>query len=153
MRPSILCGALALTFTAGLFAAHLVPSADAQTAPAPLTARMVNLFSMTDDEIGPLINNTDLRSRSLVATENGTVSVQSGNVFKHFHRDADEIQLILDGTGSFWLGDREVQVKPGDFIVIPRGTPHAGSRAATGRFRALAIKLPPQRSDDPHPAP
>ncbi|HEY8612322.1 MAG TPA: cupin domain-containing protein [Roseomonas sp.] len=153
MRPSLLCGGLALAFTAGLFAADVVPHAWAQAARAPLTPRVVNLFTMTDEEIGPLVNNTDLRSRSLVATEHGTVNVQSGNVFKHFHRDADEIQLILDGTGSFWLDDREIQVKPGDFIVIPRGTHHAGSRAATGRFRAVAIKLPPQRPDDTHRVP
>lgn len=154
MRLPVLCGGLALAFAAGLFAAHILPHAEAQTAsPTAMTPRIVNLFTMTDEEIGPLVNNTDLRSRGLVASEHGTVAVQSGNVFKHFHANTDEIQLILDGTGSFWLGEREVQVKPGDFIVIPRGTPHAGSRASTGRFRALAIKLPPQASNDTHPAP
>ncbi|WP_458093592.1 cupin domain-containing protein [Roseomonas sp. WA12] len=154
MRLPVLCGGLALAFAAGLFAARILPHAEAQTAsPTAMTPRIVNLFTMTDEEIGPLVNNTDLRSRGLVASEHGTVAVQSGNVFKHFHANTDEIQLILDGTGSFWLGEREVQVKPGDFIVIPRGTPHAGSRASTGRFRALAIKLPPQASNDTHPAP
>lgn len=154
MRLPVLCGGLALAFAAGLFAARILPHAEAQTASATaMTPRIVNLFTMTDEEIGPLVNNTDLRSRGLVASEHGTVAVQSGNVFKHFHANTDEIQLILDGTGSFWLGEREVQIKPGDFIVIPRGTPHAGSRASTGRFRALAIKLPPQASGDTHPAP
>ncbi|SHJ14923.1 Cupin domain-containing protein [Roseomonas rosea] len=152
MRTPLLCGGFALAFAAGLFAARIVPQAEAQPAPG-IAPRIVNLTAMTEDEIGPLVNNTDLRSRTLVATEHGTVAVQSGNVFKHFHSETDEIQLILDGTGSFWLGDREVQVKPGDLIVIPRGTHHAGSRAATGRFRALAIKLPPQRAGDTHPAP
>ena len=154
MRLPVLCGGFALAFAAGLFAARILPHAEAQTASATAMApRIVNLFTMTDEEIGPLVNNTDLRSRGLVASEHGTVAVQSGNVFKHFHANTDEIQLILDGTGSFWLGEREVQVRPGDFIVIPRGTPHAGSRASTGRFRALAIKLPPQASGDTHPAP
>ena len=153
MRKATLCGALALSFAAGLIAARAVPEAGAQTGPAPLAPRIVNLTSMTDEEIGPLVNNTDLRSRNLVATPQGTINIQSGNVFKHFHRDADEIQLILDGTGAFWLDDKEVQVKPGDLIIIPRGTHHAGSRAATGRFRAVAIKLPPQRADDTHPVP
>ncbi|MFC0409626.1 cupin domain-containing protein [Roseomonas elaeocarpi] len=159
MRLPVLCGGLALGFAAGVFAAGMVPSAGAQTgaqAPAPaapLTARIVNLAAMSEDEIGPLINNTDLRSRTLVATANGTVALQSGNVFKHFHEETDEIQFILDGSGSFWLGDREVQVKPGDLIIVPRGTPHAGSHATTGRFRAIAIKLPPQRANDTHPVP
>ena len=152
MRLPILCGGFALAFAAGLFAARIAPPAEAQPAPG-LTPRILNLASMTEEEIGPLVNNTDLRSRTLVATEHGTVAVQSGNVFKHFHAETDEIQLILDGTGSFWLDDREVQVKPGDLIIIPRRTHHAGSRAATGRFRALAIKLPPQRAGDTHPVP
>ena len=145
-RLAVSGGSLALAFAAGLFAAHLAPHAEAQTGPAPLTPRIVNVLTMPDEEIGPL--NGDQRSRNLVTTRDGTINVQSGNVFKHFHADADEIQLILDGTGTFWLGEREVEIKPGDLIVIPRGTHHAGSRPSTGRFRALAIKLPPQRADD-----
>ena len=153
MRLPLLCAGFAAAFAAGFLANHLVPQAEAQSGPAPLTARIINLASMTDEEIGPLIPNTDLRSRTLVATADGTVAVQSGNVFRHLHRDADEIQLVLDGAGSFWLGDREHQVRAGDLIIIPRGTPHAGSRATTGRFRSLAIKLPPQRAGDTHPVP
>ncbi|MDO9709069.1 cupin domain-containing protein [Paracraurococcus lichenis] len=149
MRPSIIACGLGAAFLAGLFAARLAPPAEAQQAPA-LQPRIVNLMSMTEDEIGPLAPGADLRSRTLVATEQGTVAVQSGNVIKHFHADANEIQLILDGTGSFWLGDRQVQVKPGDLVIIPKGVVHAGSQATTGRFRALAIKLPPQRPDDVH---
>ena len=152
MRMSLLVG-LPAAFLAGLLVSRAIPPADAQSAAAALEPRQVNLTSLTDDEIGPLINNTDLRSRTLVATEWGTVALQSGNVLKHLHEGANEIQFILDGSGSFWLGDREVQVKPGDLLVIPKNTPHAGSRAATGRFRALAIKMPPQRPDDVKPVP
>jgi mannose-6-phosphate isomerase-like protein (cupin superfamily) len=36
----------------------------------------------------------------------------AGNVGKHMHPNANEIQYILDGTGTIWLGDKEVQVKP-----------------------------------------
>jgi len=153
MRLPVICGGLALAFTAGLFAADVVPHAWAQAGRAVMAPQIVNLFTMTEDEIGPLRPGADLRSRTLVDTEHGTVAIQSGNVMKHFHADADEIQLILDGTGSFWLGEREMQIKPGDLVIIPRGTAHAGSRAATGRFRAVAIKLPPQRPDDVHPVP
>jgi len=153
MRPPVLASALAAAFLAGLLAARMTSPAEAQSSSPGLTARIVNLTSMTEDEIGPLVSGTDLRSRTLAATGEGTVAVQSGNVFKHFHADANEIQLILDGAGSFWLGDREVQVKPGDLIIIPNGTVHAGSHATTGRFRALAIKLPPQRPDDTHRVP
>lgn len=153
MRPVIRYAGFTGAFLAGLLAARLMPAADAQSSPPPMEPRIINVMSMTDEEIGPLVANTDLRSRTLVATTDGTVAVQSGNVFRHYHADANEIQLILDGAGSFWLGDREMQIKAGDLIIIPKGTIHAGSRATTGRFRAIAIKLPPQRPDDTHAAP
>ncbi|UPG72956.1 cupin domain-containing protein [Roseomonas gilardii subsp. gilardii] len=162
MRLMLLCGSLGIGFVAGLLAApdlpRLTTPAGAQTAaspaaPPPLTPGLLNLTGLSEEEIGPLVSGTDLRSRTLVTTEYGTVAVQSGNVFKHYHADANEVQLVLAGSGTFWLGDREVQVKPGDLITIPKGTVHAGSHATEGRFRVLAIKLPPQRPDDTHRVP
>ncbi|WP_431284788.1 AraC family ligand binding domain-containing protein [Humitalea sp. 24SJ18S-53] len=153
MRLPLLCGGFAAAFVAGVLVTKIVPHAEAQSAPPAMAPQIINVLTMTDEEIGPLIGSTDLRSRPLVVTEFGTVGVQSGNVARHFHAEAHEIQLILDGAGSFWLGDREVQVRAGDLIIIPKGTAHAGSRATTGRFRALAIKLPPQRAGDTVPVP
>jgi quercetin dioxygenase-like cupin family protein len=152
MRLPFIYGGFAAAFVAGILVTRMIPAAEAQSAP-PMTAQIINLAAMTDEEIGPLGNGNDLRSRTLVATPEGTIAVQSGNVLKHFHQGANEIQLILDGAGSFWLGDKEYQVKAGDLIIIPKTTPHAGSRASTGRFRSLAIKLPPQQSGDVHPVP
>src|SRR5215213_8182719 len=128
MRLPFVFGLMATAFAAGLFGARFVPPADAQSSP-PLTPQIINVIDLPDEEIGLLVPNTDLRSRSLVVTDYGTVAVQSGNVAKHFHADANEIQLVLSGTGSFWLGDKEQQVRTGDLIIIPKGTPHAGSKA------------------------
>ena len=33
-------------------------------------------------------------------------------------------------------------------IIIPKGTHHAGTEATSGRFKALAIKIPPQGPTD-----
>lgn len=41
----------------------------------------------------------------------------------HRHHLQEEIFLILGGTGVLRHGDREVPVKPGDFIVYPPGEP------------------------------
>ena len=152
MRPLLTSACLALAFAAGFGASRSIPSAEAQSSPAPLKPQIINLMSMTDEQIGPnaAAPNTDLRSKLLAATEHGTLAVQSGNVVKHYHSDANEFQLILDGAGSFWLDDKEQQVKAGDLVIIPKGTHHAGSKATTGRFKALAIKMPPQRADDTH---
>lgn len=148
MRMPIVCVGLINAFAAGLLVGRGAPNAQAQGSPPALTPQIINLAAMTDDQIGPLVPNTDLRSKLLGSTEHGTVSVQSGNVIKHFHADAHEVQYIIEGSGSFWLGDKEQQIKPGDLIIIPKGTVHAGSKASTGRFKAIAFKMPPQRPDD-----
>jgi mannose-6-phosphate isomerase-like protein (cupin superfamily) len=48
-----------------------------------------------------------------------------------------------------------VHVKPGDLIVIPKGTAHAGTKPdGNGRpFKAIAIKTPPQPANDVVPLP
>jgi mannose-6-phosphate isomerase-like protein (cupin superfamily) len=83
-----------------------------------------------------------------VATEQGTLAVQTGNVPKHFHADANEIQYIVEGTGTAWLGDTQREIRPGMLLIIPKGTNHAGTIATSGRFKAIAIKLPPQSPTD-----
>ena len=146
MRGTIIGLSLVAAFAAGYGASRLTTDARAQ--PGGMTAQIFHLADMKDEEIGPIVPNTELRTRNLIVTEWGTVGVQAGNVFKHFHADANEVQFIIEGTGSFWLGDKEVQIKPGDLISIPKGTHHAGNRPSTGRFKAIAIKMPPQRPDD-----
>ena len=68
-----------------------------------------------------------------------TLAVQAGNVPKHMHPNANEIQYILEGTGTIWLGDKEVSVKPGDLVVIPKGTVHGGTKPDSGSAPIKAI--------------
>ncbi|MCZ2497075.1 cupin domain-containing protein [Xylophilus sp. Kf1] len=144
-----LFAALAGAFAAGVFSAHWIPAAEAQ-ADVPLVPTIVHLGQLTDAEIGPPRADMHFRSRTYVSKPGVTVGVQAGNIFKHYHRDADEIQYIVEGSGSFWLGDQQQAIGPGDLIIIPRGTAHAGSVATTGRFKAIAIKTPPQAASDTH---
>jgi quercetin dioxygenase-like cupin family protein len=89
-----------------------------------------------------------LRSKGLLVTPSGTIAVQTGNVPKHTHMNSDEIQYVISGSGTFWLGDQERQVHPGDLIIVPKGVAHAGFRPTSGEFKVLAIKLPPQGAGD-----
>ncbi|MFK0379276.1 cupin domain-containing protein [Pandoraea sp. NPDC090278] len=150
MRRYVLLAAVPAAFAAGFLSSHLMPTAVAQSAPpAALTPQIIDVGAMTDEQIGKLVPNVGtLRSRTLVATQNGTVAVQSGNVPRHTHQDADEIQYVISGSGTFWLGDQQREVHPGDLIVIPRDTVHAGSQNTSGEFKVLAIKLPPQAPND-----
>lgn len=144
--------AVPVAFACGYLAAHLeLQPAHAQTPPATLAPLIINLAAMTNEDIGPLVPNMGtLRTKGLVATPQGTIAVQSGNVPKHYHTSADEIQYVISGRGIFWLGSEQREVGPGDLIIIPKGVAHAGSIASTGEFKALAIKLPPQAPGDTH---
>ena len=140
---------LALAFSAGIavspLAQRLLPSAHAQA--AGLAPMIVDIAAIKEADL-PTTPNPDLRSKGLVATEQATIAVQMGNVGKHFHTDANEVQYIVEGTGTAWLGDTKVEIRPGMLIIIPKGTNHAGTEATSGRFKALAIKIPPQAPTD-----
>lgn len=42
----------------------------------------------------------------------------------HTHRREDESYYILEGAIRFWIGDKVVDAKAGDFIYLPKGIPH-----------------------------
>jgi mannose-6-phosphate isomerase-like protein (cupin superfamily) len=143
---------LGLAFVAGLavspIAQRLLPSAQAQApAPAALVPLIIDIAALKDADLNAT-PNPDLRNKGLVTTTNATLAVQMGNVAKHFHTNADEIQYIVEGSGTAWLGDQKREIRPGMLIIIPRGTHHAGTEATSGRFKALAIKIPPQDPKD-----
>ena len=148
---------LGLAFAAGLAAspiaqrvlpdAHAQPAASAPATPAALAPMIIDVAALKDADLNAT-PNPDQRSKGFVATPNGTIAVQTGNVAKHFHSNVDEIQYIVEGTGTAWLGNEKREIRPGMLIVIPRGTHHAGTEASSGRFKAIAIKLPPQDPKD-----
>jgi mannose-6-phosphate isomerase-like protein (cupin superfamily) len=140
-----------VAFIAGGLAACWVPDAFAQApAAAALEATIIDVNALEGDAIGPIMPNTELRSKLLVVTDKATIAVQQGNVGKHYHAGNEEIQYILSGTGTMWLGDTRRNIKAGDLIVIPKGTNHAGTVPTSGTFKAIAIKIPPQAAGDTH---
>ena len=144
MNRVVFLGTVALAFAAG-YGARLLPQAIA--ADTMMTAQVLHLPDLSGDALG-LVSGTGLRSKMFVAADGMTISVQAGNVPKHMHPNTNEMQYILEGTGTIWLGDKEVRVKPGDLVVIPKGTAHGGTKPDSGVFKAIAIKTPPQAPDD-----
>src|ERR1700742_1965188 len=135
---------LAAAFAAACPVTPFLPPA---IAAEPITAQIIHTGEMEGDALGPA-NKIGFRSRMFVSADGATISIQDGNVAKHMHPNTNEIQYILEGTGTIWLGDKEVQVKPGDLIVIPKGTAHGGTKPDGRPLRAIAIKPPPQAPDD-----
>jgi mannose-6-phosphate isomerase-like protein (cupin superfamily) len=135
---------IAAAFAAGCgFSRLVLPAWAAET----MTAQVIHVPELTGDALGPA-SPTGLRSKTLVSADGVTIAVQDGNVHKHVHANANEIQYVLEGSGTVWLGDQEVQVKPGDLIIIPKGTAHAGTKPDGRPFKSIAIKTPPQAPDD-----
>ncbi len=143
-----LLGIAVVSFVLGATLARM-PLANA--AAAPLQAAAIDLMAMTPDAMpSPTTTFPDLRSKTLVVTDGMTAALQMGTAAKHYHADANEVQVVLDGTGTEWLGDRQVTLKPGMMIVIPMGTAHAGLVATSGTLRFVSIKTPPQAPTDVH---
>jgi len=44
---------------------------------------------------------------------------------RHFHTANEEALYVLEGAGTLLIGDREVEVGPGDFVGLPVGPAHA----------------------------
>jgi quercetin dioxygenase-like cupin family protein len=137
--------AIVVSFGAGICASPFVPGAipAAYAATAPLMPQVIDVGAMTYDNLPP--NAGSQRSVTLLSTANGTVSVQAGTVRKHTHQQSEEVQYILEGSGTMWVGNERKDFKPGTLIIIPRGTPHGGANVA---YKALAIKLPPAVAGD-----
>ena len=135
---------ISAAFAAGCVATHLLRPA---LAADNITAQIIHTGDLDGDGLGPA-NAGGMHSKNFVSVDGATISIQDGNVAKHLHANANEIQYILDGTGTIWLGDKEVRVKPGDLVIIPKGTPHGGTKPDGRTLKAIAIKTPPQAADD-----
>jgi mannose-6-phosphate isomerase-like protein (cupin superfamily) len=133
--------AIAAAFAAGCGVTHLLRPA---LAAENIMAQVIHTGELSDDALGQP-NAGGTRSKMFVTADGATISVQNGMVPKHMHPNTNEMQYILEGTGTIWLGDKQVTVKPGDLVVIPKGTAHGGTSAP---LKAIAIKTPPQAPDD-----
>jgi mannose-6-phosphate isomerase-like protein (cupin superfamily) len=112
-----------------------------------ISAQVIHTAELEGDALSAP-NASGMRNKPLVTLDGITIAIQDGNTPKHLHSNANEMQYVLEGTGTIWLGDKEVQVKPGDLVIIPKGTPHGGTKVTGRTIKAIAIKSPPQAPDD-----
>ena len=62
----------------------------------------------------------------------------SGEWVWHKHDETDELFLILEGEFDMEFRDRTVTVKPGELLIVPRGTEHRPA-ARRGEVKLLLI--------------
>lgn len=123
----------------------------ARAAAEPLQPAAIDLLAIAPDAMpSPTATFPNLRSKTLVVTDGMTAALQMGSAPKHYHAGANEVQVVLQGTGTEWLGDRQVQLKPGMMLIIPTNTAHAGIVDTSGDLRFVSFKTPPQAAGDAH---
>lgn len=145
LKKSVVSLAIFASFAAGITAAPFLPQMQsAHAASASMVPQVIDVAALKDADL-PLRPGSEMRTLTLFSADAGTVAVQFGTVGKHTHQQSEELQYILEGSGTMWVGSERKQFKPGTLIVIPRGVAHGGASVS---YRALAIKLPPQVTGD-----
>ena len=71
----------------------------------------------------------------------GQIQPGSG-VPPHIERHEDEALFVLEGTFVFLIAGETVEVGPGDFAFVPRGTPHAFTNVGRETGRLLVLLSP-----------
>src|SRR6476469_4635839 len=61
-----------------------------------------------------------------------------GEFVWHTHDDTDELFLVVEGTLTIQLRDRDVTLGPGQLFVVPRGVEHCPR--ADGEVKALLLE-------------
>ena len=71
----------------------------------------------------------------------------SGEFLWHHHDHEDELFFVVKGTMRMWLkergAEREVAVRPGEFIIIPKGVEHkpqADAKDNSGECEVLLLE-------------
>ncbi len=59
----------------------------------------------------------------------------------HVHRQMEESFFILDGRFTFTVADKTIEAGPGDYVLVPRQTPHVFEAGADGGT-LLALWVP-----------
>jgi quercetin dioxygenase-like cupin family protein len=106
------------------------------TAPTPTTAEELNFLgtrcrilatsNSTDGEYG-LVDMIEVAARDMSPL--------------HVHHSHDEGFLLLEGQLSLFLPDREIPLRPGEFVLAPRGIPHT-YQVGNSPARWLVVSTP-----------
>lgn len=61
----------------------------------------------------------------------------------HSHEGQDKLYHVLEGTGSFQVGDETLVLQPGQQVFVPGGVPHGAKNDTDEKLVVMAILAPP----------
>ncbi len=67
---------------------------------------------------------------------------------KHYHHKADNVVVLLQGKGTFLLGDETKELEAVSFIHVPKGVVHHFKNTGSGQMVTIHIYGPALTSDD-----
>lgn len=73
----------------------------------------------------------------------------SGEFTRHSHPDTDELFLVLSGSLTIRLDDRDVELGAGQLYVVPRGVPHQPVSAGGAEVLLLEPSATVNTGDNP----
>lgn len=107
------------------------------------------------DEQAPFTTADGSTIRSILDRTNAPVANQSlaeaslpagSSTARHYHKLAEEIYFLLEGTGVMEIDGIEREVGPGDAVLIPAGAWH--TIRASSDLRFLCCCAPPYAHED-----
>ncbi len=60
----------------------------------------------------------------------------------HKHVEHSETIYVLEGKGLFQLGDQSMEIVAGDYIRVPKGTPHAVKVLSPIPLKIISVQAP-----------
>jgi len=60
----------------------------------------------------------------------------------HVHGEQDKVYLVLEGKGTFQVGDEKQVLGPGDGTIAPAGEEHGVQNHTTARLKVLVFVAP-----------
>jgi mannose-6-phosphate isomerase-like protein (cupin superfamily) len=122
----------------------------------PVRGRVITTLP---DPINPLWTPSEMEKQIAVRRLRSTAEISvslirlAGAEQPHIHKDHDLVVVLLAGQARLHVGNRTVDVRPGDVMEIPRGVVHWAENTGPEASEVYAIFSPPYDGRDNLPVP
>lgn len=104
-----------------------------------LAQKHVNIDTVGLKTVSDNIYNSPLFGDSLASS---FVIVIKKEVKLHKHLAHSEHVVVLEGSGKMNLGGKQIDIKKGDVIFIPKNTPHSLKAIGNTPVKVLSVQAP-----------
>lgn len=137
--------AQARVFAGGEWRSALLSAALVLGTPALQAAQVV----LPERQFDPAVWSAEEQDRPIAVRRLSATAHSSNHLIRlqgserpHYHDRHDLTVTLLAGAGRIHLADRQVDLAPGDVVVIPKGTLHWAENRATGASVVFAQFAP-----------